>query len=515
MILDQGQVSQLLKEIEDEPEIQRKLQAQKRQEIYKGGGKRFLIDQLLAEFGQDSLKEMRICPINLLRKIVNKRSTIYNKPPQRTCELPSDQALLDYYVLEMDFDVQMQKANRYFNLHSNTAIYIRPDGDCLAMDVIAPSLYSKKPNALDQTKTDVWIFSSFDTLDESLKYDNVPSATGQNGVMTNRPYGSPQAALASDQRTTRDPNKTYIFWTPQEHFTTNSSGLKIKFGPDDTGLNPIGMSPVIDLSKDKDGLAWAYEGDDTIDLIQLINLGWSDMMTIAKHQGFSIMAVWSEEPPTKMTVGTNKILWLPMKPGGSKPEVNYVQASPPLDSYKSALMELLALLLTTNDMNPKEVGGTGSARSFTSGFQALIETADTYEARRSDEPALMCAEKEAWEIIKAWHNYLYEINALEPEARSLGTFSDDFEPSIRFAPPAAIESDQEKLTVIKMAREENLISQKDAIKMWRPDMNDEQVDGKLNEIQNESKAAMQAFGLDQPTDNKDNTSQDGTQTSQV
>lgn len=129
MILDQGQVSQLLKEIEDEPEIQRKLQAQKRQEIYKGGGKRFLIDQLLAEFGQDSLKEMRIYPINLLRKIVNKRSTIYNKPPQRTCELPSDQALLDYYVLEMDFDVQMQKANRYFNLHSNTAIYIRPDGD--------------------------------------------------------------------------------------------------------------------------------------------------------------------------------------------------------------------------------------------------------------------------------------------------------------------------------------------------------------------------------------------------
>jgi len=82
-ILNQALRSQIIGEITDEGEISRRFLMKRRHDIFKDGGKEFLIEQIRREFGAESLKEMRIAPINLLKKIVNKRSQIYNKPPVR------------------------------------------------------------------------------------------------------------------------------------------------------------------------------------------------------------------------------------------------------------------------------------------------------------------------------------------------------------------------------------------------------------------------------------------------
>ncbi len=114
-------------------------------------------------------------------------------------------------------------------------------------------------------------------------------------------------------------------------------------------------------------------------------------------------------------------------------------------------MELLGLTLSTANLNPKEIGGTASARQFNSGFQALIESADILEARKSDMNPLRRGEQELWELLKRWHNWMFDMNILRDDARSFGKFSEDFQMSISFADVKPMESEKEVLEIIDKA----------------------------------------------------------------
>jgi len=140
-VLDQQTITKIIDEINGQGEKTRRSLAKARHDFYRDDGKKFLIEQILREFNHDALAEFRLCPVNILKKIVNKRSVVYRTPPKRDTELPSDQALVDYYVRELDLDQTMMKANRYYNLHSNCVIYVHPvDGDKVKIDVTPPHL---------------------------------------------------------------------------------------------------------------------------------------------------------------------------------------------------------------------------------------------------------------------------------------------------------------------------------------------------------------------------------------
>jgi hypothetical protein len=109
MILSNEQVKDIVAEIRDTAEVSRRALAKRRIDIYKDGGKNFLIEQIKREFSEEALDEMRLAPVNLLKKIVNKLAGVYQKPPTRTADAPSDLKLVDYYTEQLDFNVLMQK----------------------------------------------------------------------------------------------------------------------------------------------------------------------------------------------------------------------------------------------------------------------------------------------------------------------------------------------------------------------------------------------------------------------
>jgi hypothetical protein len=493
-LMTDEELKQIVKEINGQEENNRRILMKRRHDIFKDGGRKFLIEQITREFGKEALDEMRLAPVNLLKKIVSKRSRVYKKAPTRKTTNPKDQALVDYYVEELDLNVLMQKVNRYYNLFSNCTIYTRPGPDGLESVVVPPYLYSVKANSLNQSKIDAFVYSAFVRGDSMTPLEGVPPASGQENFSLQKGFKSSGDKIASNEIDTDQEANQHIYWSDVEHFTLDKDGNKLLLNPKmgtEQWLNPIMRKPVVNVTKDRDNESWATQGEDIIDLTMAIQLGWSDLLTISKHQGFSLLTVVSEEEPKKINVGINRAVWLRAKPDGVTPSISYVQAQSPLDQYKNLLMDLLGLLLTTNEMDPNSIGGSGSTQSFTSGFHALIAMSDNLEAIESDKPAMMAAELDQWDVIQKWHNYLYDVGALDEDAKVLGKFSEEFEIQIIYADAKPLQSEQEQVALIKDLRAEGLITRADALKKLNPEMTDDQVIEKLKQIDAESEGQLQ------------------------
>lgn len=493
-ILDPANISKIISEIQGQGEVTRRTEALKRHDLYLDGGKKFLLERIREEFNEDAVKEMRLVPLNLLKKIVNKKSSLYKRAPIRKAELPSDQELMDFYVYELDFDVTMMKANRYYNLFSNTDLYfLRDELGYIRAKVCPAHLYSLVPNKNDKSKIEARIYNAF--VEESMQFESYTQSSATGAGYNKEPlFGNDSDLLASNQKPS-GPRRKYIIWTDQQHVVVDENGKPIAMYPDmgaEQFVNPFGLMPAVSISKDRDNETWAKQGDDLIEVTMAIQSGWTDLMTIAKHQGFSILTIVSEEQPQKLTIGVNRAVWLKANKDGVVPTLDYKSGSANLGEYKGLLMELLGLLLSTNDMSAKSItGSTNGAATFSSGFHALIEQADTLEAIEADKPILRKAEEEAWEIIAKMHNVLYDSGALNEEAMALGKFSEAFEPSITYRDVRPLESEKESLESVKTLLDLGLATKKMAIKKLYPDLSDSEIEQMIKDIASEKNAAVQ------------------------
>lgn len=491
MIYTDEFLKKAIEEVSGPDENNRRAMAKRRHDIYKDGGKEFLIEQISREFSPDSIKEMRLAPINFLKKIVNSLGAVYKRPPERKCQDAKDQALVDYYSQELNVNWLMQKANRYLVLASNTLIYTRPwlnkDGSwCLKSQVTPNYLYSLIPSVMDQTEIYTVIFSAFVDAGRITPQSNLYPATGIQGFSQERGYKTEQDIVDSRERETLESSQQYIFWSDEEHVTTNEAGDRISMsGDEDEFKNPIGRMPIVNLARDRDNEVWATQGEDMVDLAAVLQSGWTDVMTIGKAQGFSQLVITSEEEPKKLVVGLNKALWLKIAPNSPPPNVDFLSPNSPIDQYTEMLDKLTKLLLTTNNIDPGSVGGDAKSQQFTSGFHALISMSDNLEAVQADKPVMAKAEGEFWDIVSKWHNWMYENGILCEEARALGQFSDDFEVQIIYPDIRPLESEDEKINRVKLLTDLGLITKRQSLKKLNPDASDEQIDQMLEELQNE------------------------------
>jgi hypothetical protein len=499
-----------LGEIQSNQEKSRRSYALRRHKIYRDGGREFLIEALKTEFDVDSVSEFRLCPFNFLKKIVQKKSQLYKIPPIRTTELDSDQTLVDFYTSELAVDVMMRKANEYYNLHSNTAMYVFPKGDMLQFKVVPPHLYSIVPGEFDRTEVFMWIFNNFSQESEVIAETDLSAATGREGFQ--RDQRGVSKVIGTDQIDTDD-KKRFIIWSDEKHATITEKGRVILLDPDkgdEQFDNPIGRAPVVHLQKDTDNEAWAEQGEDASDISILLQRMWTDLATIIKHQGFGQMVVVSEEPPKKITVGINKTLWLKRQEGKEAPTVQYVTADSRISEIKETLRDMLFLLLTTNDINPSSVGKADGGSAFTSGIQALLEMSDAIEAMKADQPAHRDAEKDLWDIIARYHNWMYDTGVLRDDARALGKFSEGFQINIQFSEMKPMETEIDRMNIVNMGKNTlKLMTKRDALKRLHPQMSDEEIETKLEGLDLEMDEVRSKFSLPFGSAEKPGNGQEG------
>lgn len=509
-LMQDWEIQKILGEIVSNPEVVRKAQAKRRHDMYKDDGTKFLIEQILSEFGSDALPEMRLAPLNVLSKIVKKKSVIYRTPPiRKTSSGDADQKLVDFYVTELEIDSGMMKGNRFYNLFSNTGLYCWPgcvnkDGvvDFLKFMVLPPYLYSMVPDEFDPTLIRKIVMSEFTEYASVISQAYQKSATGAQGFSRNPGLKLPGSLVDSAQPSMpADPNRKFIWWTDDEHFTTNTRGEKIllsdqSYQDNNTQfLNSAGILPIVNLAKDRDCETWSTQGADLFDSCLAFAIGWTDLLTVAKHQGFAQPVITSPERPEEIQVGVNRVLWLKQDPeSNTAPTFGFASAGSPLNEYKDVLMDFLGLILTSNDLNPGAVSGNRQSSDMSSGFSRLIEMSDALEAIEADKPVLRDAEMNLWEVIKAWHNDMYERGVLRADAKALGRFSDKFELSIQYRDIRPIESETERITAAKAYLDMGIATKQMALKKLQPDLSDEQADKILKEVEAEKQANLEKFG---------------------
>lgn len=499
-ILDTASVNQIIDEVTQTDEKDRRQSFRRRGRIYKDGGKDFLIEHLTKEFGVKALNEMRLAPINVLKSWVDRKSIIYSRPPVRKTESKTDQALMDAYVERTAFDMQMQKANRYFNLYSNCELYTLPktnrDGTKEPMTrVMPPWLYSVSTEAIDPTEKDVIVYSSFADKDDSLERKEINKVSliqESAGVRT----GKPGQGIDAKQASMSGSAVPYIFWTDLQHFTVfNGAVILDEANPD--GLNPIGLIPSVTLRKDVDNEFWAMQGEDQVDMAIATQLMFTDQLTIAKMQGFALLVITSKRKPDKMEVGLQKAIHMKVKDGEPTPTVSYLNANAPLTEYSDLAARVLEVSSQSNLLPPSTFGGSKGGDP-NSGVQEMIRNSSTLMEIESQKPVLRDAELETWERYKRWHNLLHDKNELPKDLKALGKFSDDFAPVISYQDMKPVESEEQRLKQVQMLMDMGMLTRKKAMKKLNPEMSDEQIETEMKDIEEEKQARVKAFTASQP-----------------
>lgn len=487
-------VKQLIEEITQQAEKDRRQTFRRRGRIYKDGGKDFLIEHITQEFGKAAVDEMRLAPVNALKSWVDRKSIIYARPAVRSTELDSDQALIDFYVDMMGFDNIMAKANRYFNLYSNCELYTIPkpkkDGRLPWVTVMPPFLYSVSTNPIDPTMKDIIVYSNFADDDDELNRKEIKKVSH---IAEEKSFKTDGDLIESNEAELGEAT-AYIIWSKDNHITVTKEGdiLVDEFNPD--GQNPIEKLPSVTLRKDVDNEFWAMQGEDMVDMAMATQLGLTDLLSIAKHHGFSIMTVTSTERPQKLDIGLNKTVWLRQKEGQPPPSVSYVQAASPIAEY-SALIDRMLEISSTSNLLPSNIFAGSQVGDANSGIHEMMKSAATLMEIESQKPVLRDAELETWELIKDWHNLLFDKGELTPEAQALGKFSDAFAPQITYQDMKPVESEEQRITQVERLMDRGLISKRDAFKKLFPEFTDEQIEAKIQEIEEEKMVNAQAFGL--------------------
>jgi hypothetical protein len=452
---------------------------------------------------------MRVIPINVLKVLVDRRATLYKKAPRRTCQNPQDQVLVDFYTQELHINSLFQKANRYYHLQSNLTIYpVMRDG-YFEFEVVPPYLYSVKTSKINPREADAFIFNAF--TDDVLGSLVEQAATGQEGFQRGRGYKFPKDQVNSNEKQAYERNREYIFWSDFEHFTTDSEGNKLILNPElgaEQWINPLSINPIVTIAKDRDDEYWASQGEDAVDIALALQKAWSDVFTIAKHAGFPILTIVSENKPENMTLGLNKAVWLKQQPDGPTPTISYVEASTRINEHLSLINRLQEMFFITQGISPKHMG-TDSAQA-SSGFQVLLEMSDLLELREMDKPVFQTAEQEFWYVLKTIHNFYFDGNLLTPEVRRLGRFSDDFTIDIQFSDVKPIESEREVIENIQKLQDMGLITRREALRRIHPDMSDEMIDDLMAQIDLEAQARVErARVMFQPQDTQTEEPVDG------
>lgn len=499
-LLDPAVRKRIIEDIEGTENKRRKNEMYRRYQCYKDQTFRYVQAELIKQFDPSTVNEMSYALSNLalVRKVIDKLARVYKYGVEREVYVDSkkDDELTENVkeiTDELDVDRKMKKANRYFKLFKNTLMYIRPvpageedDVKTIRIDPLPPYLYDVVEMKDEREKPIAIILSNYSPSQSRAMgmplQAIVPGTDGRNGNVVNA-YNFPGDGVDQVIADTPGDEKgcEYIFWSAKYHFVCNSKG-EIIAGPEDE-LNPLGELPFVNYAEDQDGSFWAIGGEDLVDGAVLVNSMVTNIMHIGVTQGYGQLVVTGKDIPSQIKVGPNKAIKLNQESTDDPtPTFEYKSANPPLDQLRALVEMYVALLLTTNNLSTSGVQSNLSGGvAFPSGIAMMIDKAESMEDVEDQRQIFVDNEPVVWEKYAKWATLLASKNELTEELAE-HLLPEEFDLRIRFGKPAAIESEKERLEVLKLKRDMGIISMVDMMKAEFPGLTDAEAEEKLKEI---------------------------------
>jgi hypothetical protein len=118
-----------------------------------------------------------------------------------------------------------------------------------------------------------------------------------------------------------------------------------------------------------------------------------------------------------------------------------------------------------------------------------LDKAESQEDVKDQQQIFLDKEPELWNIINSWNNYYASQALLDDELQNL-QLPENFKMVVKYNHVQTIQTEQEKLTNIKLRKELMLNTDEELLKIDQPDLTDEQAKAKLQDIMKSKQAKM-------------------------
>jgi len=417
--------------------------------IYEGDLLTYVEEDLREQFTDRAYRQIlsRCAPINILIKIVDKLSKIYQQNPVRTVSggTETDAELLSWYENSLKIDARMNSANEFYNLYKN----------CL----IQPYVANLKPK-LRIIPSDRFFMISDDLVEpmnptivvliHGVKYE-------ANGV----------------------PVVIYHAYSDTEFLVFNSKKEIIPQENNPGGVNPYGKMPFIYVNKSENCLM-PVQDTDTLKMTKLIPILLSDLNYAVMYQSFSMMYGINVD---FKNIERNPDAFLSFKSEDSeqKAEIGFVKPQVDIAEVLNLIQSELALWLNAKGIRPGSIGQL-QGDSFASGISKMIDEMDTFEDRKEQVNVFKEAEQKLWDLIL---NYMHPVwvSAQLIENRTIFTASATVDTD--FMEQKANTTRSELIAEVKEEVASGFLTRFDAIKLLNPYMSDQEVREYMLEIEEE------------------------------
>ena len=440
--------------------------------IYEGDLLRFIEEMFKEEMGPQSFKAVRprIPPFNLLTKIVDKLSRIYQQGVQRTVIEGNDEdkALVDFYIEQFDMDSRWNQGNEFYNLDKYNLMQPfydfnegKPDLRAVPNDRFLPF----SDNLMDPTKiTHVILF-----MGRGLKKRK--NATGRS----------------------EETGQVDIIWvySNEEWIIIDGDGdlrldLMIAEGNPE-GINPFGALPFTFINSSQNFLIPPIDSD-TKRMTVLIPALFADVNYAVKFQSFSQIFAFNVDK-ANWTLAPNAVHFVDASPGTDKEaKVETVKPQVDISEVVNLAVTELGIWLNTKGIKPGSVGQI-SAENMASGVSKIVDEMDTADLRQKQATVYSRKEEQFWDLV---------LNKMHPVWVSLGLventhiFSASASVQVSFAPQSPLVDRQSLVDTANKEIQSGLKSIKTSREQLNPDWTQERLEEEEQRIVTESTISIQS-----------------------
>lgn len=408
---------------------------------------------LKAQLSPNSYKTAmeRVSPINIFRKAIMKRSTLYTDEVLRETELEQDEELISYYEQEHAIDSYFEDANKNANSYKYTAI----------------EFY------MDKGEIKTRALPSHHFLPYSDDEINPMNMTAMIKFM-----GNMQKEHRMGQYKTVE---KYWVYTDTEFMAVDSEGDLVNADmAENEGVNEFGVIPFVYINKSRSMLV-PYPDQDDYAISVLVPCLLTDLNFAAKFLAHSVF-FGIDIDIDEMQLSPDAVwLFKSDERDGKKPEIGTIKPEVSIEDILLLIREQLSEWLDTKNIKSKGMGQADVNN--TSGIAKLIDEADVTLDRKQQVRIFRNAEKEYWRTLATIHNVAAKAKAINNTA----LFSDpeNLIVKVEYSEQKIMESRDS--IVDRLIKEVNnrFIPRRKAIEALNPKLSPEEIDNIILEIDNE------------------------------
>jgi hypothetical protein len=437
-------------------------------DILEGELKKYVEQSLEGQLSDQTYSQIkhRIAPINVLQRIVDKLSRIYQQNPSRVVvsdeekEAKSDSELLAWYEKNFRINFKMNAANEFFNGFRN----------CL----VQPYVFEGKPKLRSIPNDRFLVYSS-----------NKIEPTEPTHVILIQ--GSKQIPIIGEngKDTGQFEDVTiYHVYTDEEFLIFNSKGdvetadmIAIE---NEEGVNPFGKIPFVYINK-SNNLLIPKPDQDGLQMGIVIPVLLSDLNGAVMFQSFSI--IYGIDVDDKDIKFSPNAFWS-FKTGGDgekRPEVNTIKPEVDIDQVLGLIKSEFVFWLETKGIKAGNVGNV-NGENFASGIAKIMDEMDTAEDRQKQTKVFGDAEERLWNLISEnMHPYWVTTNQIDNKT----LFSADFRVLTNYAPQIPMHSRGKAVEDVQKEIVAGLTTRELGLKTLNPHLNDKQIEELMEEIEKE------------------------------